>query len=52
MERVQSSWRGLLEWGDIGVCREMICDIAKRTVNSVSSAHCHIRKRGYTGCEA
>jgi len=30
----------------------MICDIAKGSVNHSSSARCHIRKRGYTDCDA
>ena len=52
MEWVLSSSGGLIELGDIGVRWEMICDIAKGSVNYSSSAPCHIRKRGYTGCDA
>jgi len=52
MERVLSSSRGLIELGNLEVCREMICDIAKGGVNRSSSARCHIHKRGYTGCDA
>ena len=46
MERVLSLSPGVIELGDVGVCREMICDIAKGSVNRSSSGHCHIRKRG------
>jgi len=49
MEQVLSSSRGLIELGNIGVCQEMICDIAQASVNHSSSAYCHIRKSGYTG---
>ena len=52
MERVLSSSQGLIELGDVGVCREMICDIAKGSVNRSSSARCDICKRGYTGRDA
>jgi len=30
----------------------MICDITNGSVNSISSALCHIPKSGYTGCDA
>jgi len=52
MEWVLSSARELNKLGNIGVCREMICDIAKANVNRSSSARCHIRKCGYTGRDA
>jgi len=52
MEQVLSSLRGLIELGDVGVCGEMIRDIATGTVNHSSSARCHIHKRGYTGRNA
>jgi hypothetical protein len=38
--------------GDVRVCREMVCDIAKRCMNCLSSAYCNIRNSGYTGCDA
>jgi len=41
-----------MELGDVGVCRDMICDIAKGSVNRSLSAHCHIRTSGYTGPDA
>ena len=49
MERVLSSLGEQIELGDIGVCQEMICDIANGSVNWSSSARCHICKSGYTG---
>jgi len=49
MEWVLSSLWVLIELGDIGVCREMICDIAKGSVNCSSSARCHICTSRYTG---
>jgi len=46
IKRVLSwSW-GQIQLGDKGVCREMICDIAKGSVNRSSSAHCHMHKVG------
>jgi len=48
MEQVLSSLRGRIELGDVGEFEEMICDIAKGTVNHSSSAHFHIHKSGYT----
>jgi hypothetical protein len=38
-------------FGEVGVYREMICDIAKGCVNHSSSACCHICKSGYTGSD-
>jgi len=52
MERLLSSSRGPIEMGDVGVCRESISDIAKRSWNCSLSACCHIRKSRYTGPEA
>ena len=52
MERVLSLLRGQIELGDVGVCQEMICDIAKERVNCSSIARCHICKSGYTCCDA
>jgi len=52
MKRVLSLSVGQIKLGDVGVCQEMICDIAKESVNYLSSAHCHIRKSGYTGRDA
>jgi len=37
---------------DIEVSRETISDIAKGSGNGLSSAHCDIRKTGYTGHDA
>jgi len=52
MERLLSSSRGQIKLSDVGVCRAMICDIAKRSVNRSSSACGHICKVGYTGHDA
>jgi hypothetical protein len=52
MEQVISSSWELIEWGDVGVCQEMIYDSAKASVNRSSSARCHIRKHGYSGHDA
>jgi len=49
---VVSSSQGLIKLGDVGVYREMICDIGKRTVNCSSSTGYHIRNSGYTGRDA
>jgi len=49
MEWVVSSLWEQIEWRNVGVWQEMICDIAKGSVNHSLSAHCHIRKSGYTG---
>jgi len=49
MERLLSSSRGPIKLHDVGVCEEIICDIAKGSVNRSSSAHCPIRSSGYTG---
>jgi len=51
-ERVLCSVQQQIELGDVGVCWEMICDIARGSVNRSSSTHCHIRKCGYTGHDA
>jgi len=51
MEQVVSASRGQIGLGHVGVCREMICDIANGSVNRSSSACCHIRKCGYSGCD-
>jgi len=51
-ERVLWSFRGQIPLGNVGVCWEMICDIAKGSVDSSSSAHCQIRKGGYAGRDA
>jgi len=51
MEPVLLSSQGLIELGNVGVCREMICDIAKGSVNRSSSARCYICNSGYTGCD-
>jgi len=52
MEWVLSSLRGQIELGDTGLLWEMICDIASGIENCLSSARCHIRNSGYTGCDA
>jgi len=52
MERVLSSLKVQIHPSDVGVCREMICDIAKGSVNHLSSACCHIHKSGHTGRDA
>ena len=51
-ERVLSSSQGQIILANVGVCREMMCDIAKRSVNHSLSARCHICKSGYTGHSA
>jgi hypothetical protein len=52
MERVLSASQGLIQLGDGAICREMVSDIAKETVNHSSSARCHICKHGYTGYDS
>ena len=52
IERGLSSSRRLINLGDVGVCPEMICDIANGSVNHSSSANCHNRKSGCTGRDA
>ena len=52
MERVLSFSQGEIELGNLEVCRETICYIAKACVNCSSSARCHIRKSGSTGRDA
>ena len=52
MERVLSSSRGIIKFDDVGVSREISCDIPKASVNHSSSARGHFHKCAYTGCDA
>ena len=52
MEQVHLSSQEEIEFGDVGQCREKICDIGNESVNFSTTALCHICKRGYTGCDA
>jgi len=50
-KRVLSLFWDTMELGNMGVCRQMMCDLVQGHVNHSSSAHCHIHKHGYTGCD-
>jgi uncharacterized protein YqgV (UPF0045/DUF77 family) len=52
MERVLSSSQRQITLCDIEVCREVIFDIAKGSVNASLSARCHVHTSGYTGRHA
>ena len=49
VERVLLPSREQSEPGQVGVYREMLCDIAKVVWTIFSSTRCHIRQSGYTG---
>jgi len=51
-ELVLSSSRGQNKLFNVEACREMMCDIAKGSVNRSSSARCRFHKSGYTACDA